>query len=116
VFEICYLCNWEDDGQDDHNADAIMGGPNYGYSLTVARENFKRYGNMYTPGKDQRLPSGDTELETAVKKRIVDAFEAMRTSTAEETVRWWELVNQCREELSREIDRKVEEHDRQIDG
>jgi len=115
-YDICYLCNWEDDGQDDHNADVVMGGPNYGYSLTAARENFKRYGNMYTPGKDQRLPSGDTELETAVKRRIVEAFEAMRTAPAEDILRMWDFINSTRKELDDELDRKVQEYDRQVDG
>jgi hypothetical protein len=38
-FEICQVCFWEDDGQDSHNADENLGGPN-GTSLTVARRNF----------------------------------------------------------------------------
>lgn len=48
-FDICPLCNWEDDGQDDHNANEILGGPNHGYSLTEARQNFKQYFTMYRP-------------------------------------------------------------------
>ena len=35
---------WEDDGQDNHDADVIRGGPNYGLSLTQARVNFARIG------------------------------------------------------------------------
>ncbi|WP_324692341.1 CPCC family cysteine-rich protein [Flavobacterium cheonhonense] len=48
-WEICLLCFWEDDGQDDFDADKIYGGPNGEYSLTSYRiqfsdefENFKR--------------------------------------------------------------------------
>jgi hypothetical protein len=26
-FEICPVCFWEDDGQDDHDADVVRGGP-----------------------------------------------------------------------------------------
>ena len=36
-YEICAVCNWEDDGQDDHNADEVLGGPNYELSLTASR-------------------------------------------------------------------------------
>src|SRR5215216_1988474 len=36
-YEICPVCSWEDDGQDDHDADEVRGGPNYGLSLTAAR-------------------------------------------------------------------------------
>ncbi|WP_406494253.1 CPCC family cysteine-rich protein [Streptomyces sp. NBC_01604] len=39
-FEICPVCSWEDDGQDDHDADRVRGGPNGRLSLTEARENF----------------------------------------------------------------------------
>jgi hypothetical protein len=41
-YEICPVCFWEDDGQGDHDADVVRGGPNRDLSLTVARENYKR--------------------------------------------------------------------------
>jgi hypothetical protein len=43
-FEICDVCFWEDDGQDDHDADLVRGGPNRGLSLLQARRNFAAYG------------------------------------------------------------------------
>ena len=43
-YEICTVCFWEDDGQDDHDADVVRGGPNRGLSLTQARENFAKIG------------------------------------------------------------------------
>lgn len=43
-YEICKVCFWEDDGQNDSNADAVVGGPNYALSLRAAQENFKRWG------------------------------------------------------------------------
>jgi cysteine-rich CPCC protein len=39
-FDICHLCNWEDDGQDDPAADEVKGGSNGDFSLREARENF----------------------------------------------------------------------------
>jgi len=42
--EICPVCYWEDDGQDDHDADQVRGGPNRDLSLTMARRNFAMYG------------------------------------------------------------------------
>jgi uncharacterized Zn finger protein (UPF0148 family) len=36
-YEICSICNWEDDGQDDRDADKILGGPNKNISLTENR-------------------------------------------------------------------------------
>lgn len=43
-FEVCPVCVWEDDGQDDHDADTVRGGPNGGLSLTQARANYRRLG------------------------------------------------------------------------
>jgi len=43
-FEICPVCFWEDDGQDDEDADSVRGGPNGSLSLTQARENYARHG------------------------------------------------------------------------
>jgi hypothetical protein len=43
-FEICPICFWEDDGQDDADADKVRGGPNGMLSLTRARQNFRRCG------------------------------------------------------------------------
>jgi hypothetical protein len=42
--EICPVCFWEDDGQYDHDADVVRGGPNYELSLSQARSNFQRIG------------------------------------------------------------------------
>lgn len=38
------MCFWEDDGQDDHDADEVRGGPNGLLSLTQGRRNFDSYG------------------------------------------------------------------------
>jgi len=43
-FEICDVCYWEDDGQDDADADRVRGGPNGTLSLTQARANYKAFG------------------------------------------------------------------------
>lgn len=43
-FEICPVCYWEDDGQDDADAEIVRGGPNGNLSLSAARENFRRIG------------------------------------------------------------------------
>jgi hypothetical protein len=44
AYEICPVCYWEDDGQDDHDADIVRGGPNGKLSLTAARVNFRAVG------------------------------------------------------------------------
>lgn len=44
AFEICPVCFWEDDGQDDGDADENWGGPNGPLSLAQARVNYVRFG------------------------------------------------------------------------
>ncbi|MDW6061817.1 CPCC family cysteine-rich protein [Streptomyces sp. FXJ1.4098] len=51
-YEICPVCYWEDDGQDNHDADEARGGPNRGLSLTEARSNFAAMG----ASDERRLP------------------------------------------------------------
>ncbi|MEO1731331.1 MAG: CPCC family cysteine-rich protein [Pseudomonadota bacterium] len=43
-FNICPVCFWEDDGQDEHDAQIVRGGPNECLSLSGARQNFKDFG------------------------------------------------------------------------
>jgi hypothetical protein len=40
-FDICPVCFWEDDGQDEHDAPEVRGGPNGALSLLAARANFR---------------------------------------------------------------------------
>ena len=44
AFQICPVCFWQDDGQDDHNADQVLGGPNGDISLTTGRANYLAFG------------------------------------------------------------------------
>lgn len=82
VYEICSLCAWEDDGQDDaaHRPEGapaidpgvVAGGPNHDYSLAEARENFTLNLTSYRPSDI------DFERErgaTAIKREIVKAYE-----------------------------------------
>jgi hypothetical protein len=43
-FEVCPVCFWEDDGQDDDDADQVRDGPNGDLSLTAARANYRKFG------------------------------------------------------------------------
>jgi hypothetical protein len=40
-YDICGECGWEDDGQDEHNAGEVRGGPNGSFSLTLARQAYR---------------------------------------------------------------------------
>ena len=59
-WEVCPVCFWEDDGQDDHDADEVRGGPNGSLSLTQARANYVRYKHCGpAPSKLVREPRED---------------------------------------------------------
>jgi len=69
IFHICEVCFWEDDGQDDHDADVVRGGPNGRLSLTDARRNYRRCGaceerfiDKVRPPRPEELPQGGAEL------------------------------------------------------
>ncbi len=64
-FDICPVCFWEDDGQDDHDADVVRGGPNGSLSLTSARANFKRFGACDERSVFHVRPAGLDELRQA---------------------------------------------------
>jgi Cysteine-rich CPCC len=107
AYEICELCNWEDDGQDDANAEEVRGGPNADYSLAEARRNFKVYRVMYAPERDQRITGADSKLEYDTKGQLIAAFEKLRsTATSELTaieLKIQELERLLQDETSRQI-------------
>lgn len=43
-YEICAVCFWEDEGQDEEDADVVYGGANGDLSLTMARANYRALG------------------------------------------------------------------------
>lgn len=60
-FEICSVCFWEDDGQDEHDADLVRGGPNGSLNLRTAQENYKKIGAVEARFKPHVRPP--TSLE-----------------------------------------------------
>jgi hypothetical protein len=67
--ELCLLCDWEDDGQDDTDAGELRGGPNGDLSLSEARENFADHWSMY-------------DAQTAAPLQGIEEIEAKRALAA----------------------------------
>ena len=85
AYNLCLLCDWEDDGQADHNADEILGGPNSDYSLTEARENFKKHLTSYRLANIiaiEQSPDIKTFAElTEIKKQIIENYNLIMFET-----------------------------------
>jgi len=111
-WEICCLCNWEDDGQDDPNADEVWGGPNSVYSLSKARSNFEEYLTKHDPRQERTLLFGlvKTPVEQEAKRYIVAAFDSMINETDQGLLNTlWQRVSDYEKVLEQELFRKTHE-------
>jgi hypothetical protein len=98
-YDICILCNWEDDGQDDPHADEVWGGPIGTLSLSQARTNFKQ---NQTSLSDKKAKSPVEEL---AKQAIMATFDAMKDeSDPKEIDLLWMQVIINEEVLRHEMD------------
>ena len=72
-YEICKVCWWEDDGQDNKNADEIFGGPNYEISLSKGRYNFIKF-SLYNPKRKDlmKLKEPISKYERGREFKIVE--------------------------------------------
>lgn len=81
-YETCFLCHWEDDGQDDPNADQVWGGSNQDFSLTEARENFKTiYSAFWRDSYTNYIETHSDEIK--LKKKIMDVFDKIKWADGE---------------------------------
>ena len=110
AYEICELCNWEDDGQSEAEADDVWGGPNSDYSLSEARENFKRFRVMYAPGRDRRITPGDSQLEYETKGLLVEAFQRLEIAPGTDVNELESGITQLEQVLEDELHRSVREY------
>jgi hypothetical protein len=101
-FEICELCDWEDDGQDDPQADEVWGGPNGKYSLSEARTNFKRF---LTKHNNQK-PSNAQVARS--KQAIMESFVMIKNeSNPARIAELWQNIFKNERILGREVDQQI---------
>ena len=79
--DICLLCHWQDDGQDDPYAEEVWGGPNYSYSLEEARRNFQDHLTMYRVTDEENFRRETAKNDR--KRNLIELYEQIR-STADE--------------------------------
>jgi hypothetical protein len=115
AYEICELCWWEDDGQDDSDAGEIRGGPNHKYSLTEARHNFEQYLIMYPPEEDPRIGGADSKESEQLKHTLIAAFDKMiSASQVEELNALWQEVYRLEKALRKELKAKIREYEAKL--
>jgi hypothetical protein len=68
VDDICPVCFWQDDGQDDHDADEVRGGPNRSLSLRDARRNYSATGASDPSRSAHVRPPSEQETNTRRSK------------------------------------------------
>jgi hypothetical protein len=84
-YEICPLCGWEDDNQDDPDADQVWGGPNSDYSLSEARRNFAEHLTQYRVSDISAFAGSQSPGWLSLKRALMEVYGrmALAVSTAE---------------------------------
>lgn len=98
-FDICTICWWEDDGQDDLHADEIWAGPNGELSLSEARANVRDHGHMYAAGQGiyvVRFPSPERRELISYVMSVLKDEERLNTVLLESLL--------LAEEIAREME------------
>ena len=109
-YDICELCDWEDDGQDDDDSSKTMGGPNGGYSLDEARENFKKYGIMYTPENNTTITGKESEEQRTLKLKLIKIFDRMIIEQMPSKL--WKQALKAEKSLYQELERSIQEYEK----
>lgn len=102
-YEICVVCNWEDDNQDDSNADEILGGPNYDLSLTENRLNIGKTLQKLADSLSEKIKENPADIMKAFEnhKKRMNNFDENKLMTAERNDPIWiEWENKSREILN----------------
>ena len=68
-YEICPVCWWEDDGQDNDDASMVKGGPNAELNLVLARANFLKEG-IADPSREDLRRFQEPALSRSLAPRI----------------------------------------------
>lgn len=84
-YDICTICWWEDDGQDNDDANKARGGPNSILSLTRARLNFLQHGIFQPSREDLRDKQSSTE---SYRRRRIFEFDPKSLSISEPETGW----------------------------
>ena len=99
-YDICTVCWWEDDGQDNDNANIVRGGPNSNLSLTRARINFLAAGIFQSSRTDLR--EQQQPVDSLVQKRFF-TFDECTSTIAEPALGWSTTIRKLDDNPSRSL-------------
>ncbi|MED5432082.1 MAG: CPCC family cysteine-rich protein [Pseudomonadota bacterium] len=105
-YEICGLCFWEDDGQDDDDADTCWGGPNGDYSLTEARLNVLLHDSMYHPDNNTTVTGPDTAEINAIKQTLRDLYTQLPAQADADLPAAWKTILEQERTLRKARDKR----------
>lgn len=92
-YQICPICWWEDDGQDDADADETKD-DGIKDSLSQARENFCKHTISFNPSDERFEKIGNKNID--YRKQMISSFEAIKHSwnkkETKETKRLFEKI------------------------
>jgi formylglycine-generating enzyme required for sulfatase activity len=86
-FQMCLLCWWEDDGQDDPHADEVWPGPNGGRSLTKARNWIDIHGLVWTRWNGAEYINDPERLK---QQKWIELYDALIGAT--DYVAAWQAI------------------------
>ena len=70
-YDYCFICGWEDDGQDDDTGINRKSSPNHGITLSEARKNFEKEHRSYLHTKEKKV-------FVELREHIIDLFESLK--------------------------------------
>jgi hypothetical protein len=88
AYGYCFLCQWEDDGQDDPDADTVFGGPNGEISLTDSRIRFEDKLTSYGIMPDKLYQPGAPNILVPLLLKLADEFKKDKPSGHEAYARY----------------------------
>ena len=70
-YEICTVCNWEGDGQDEKQANQVWGGPNQGFTLTETRLKIGKNFKVVADSLNGKINDNPMEVMKAFEKHSI---------------------------------------------
>lgn len=100
--EVCFLCGWTYDQQDDFDAAVILNQANGNYSLLQARKNFENHHCMFSPDDPITLVRYHLSPEILPYKSLITKtfYEILECNKPDFVKKYWDVIHALREKLA----------------